>query len=465
MARVRSPEDIKREIEFVNNRTERTRARDVHAARDDEAKRPVSSGSSLALEQKERHEVIQNERAIAAVIAREIEQAEDNPERESSSTTSITLIKPTLVSVPTWWVRFYDIPGADQLPNVLQYLCLAYADLLPETKVSYQYPTTIGTTFFTRYVSQIQYRLEQAANDLLSEGKIDIALALIKANGKEVLNVPTQGRDRFGTCIEGRTLLQMAGMAGDVNLREKKATEKDDHGAVELFAQAAGLTKDEIAEQLFPVLFSEEAKKINEARKNRVLTILIEFAENILKRKKDLPTRWNTIDEFKAAQARCQPEINTLRKDLLGIVSNQTITAGYILDSHIPVELTQWFERPDNLDRFGGWWSLVSDLFYVHGYGSLQYVAAARDAHIFQAGIGMVVDHGFLPARSLTGSGGTSHFEASSRLGLDFYCNYYPGLGRHAWLQRAARGPFWKSYVEQKHERAKFMRRPDSPAP
>ena len=102
------------------------------------------------------------------------------------------------LSVPAWFVTNYKIPGFDdQLPDVLQYLCLAYADYLPEEKAIYCYPT--GTTFFTRHVSQIQYRLEQAADDLLKEGKIDIALALVKANGREVLNVPTCGHDCFGT--------------------------------------------------------------------------------------------------------------------------------------------------------------------------------------------------------------------------------------------------------------------------
>jgi hypothetical protein len=430
MARVRSPEDIRREMEFIRNSTER---------------------------------------------AREIEQAGNNPDWESNSTTLITLIKSTPISVPTWWVRFYDIPGADQLPNVLQYLCLAYADLLPEAKVIYQYPATIGTTFFTRYVSQIQYRLEQAANDLLNEGKIDTALALVRANGREVLNVPTCGRDRFGRRIEGRTLLQMAGMAGDVNLREKKTEEKEDHGAVELLAQAAGLTKDEVTDQLFPVLFSEGAKKENETRKQRVLTVLIKFAESILKRKAELPTKWHMIEEFKAAQAKCQPEIDKLRNDLLRIVSNQIIISGYILDSQIFVDLTQWFEKPENLKRFdgwwslNGWWSLISDLFWVNGYGLLQYVAAARDAQVCHAGIGPVVNDRLLPARSLKNSDGSSHFDSSSKLGLDFFLGYYGGRERRFTLGRRAVdavGPYVGNLMSSKNKSiAKFMQCPDSPAP
>jgi len=415
------------------------RSAEIHAARDDEVKRPINSRSSLAaLEEKERDEDIQNEAAIAAVIAEDIEQARDNPDCKSSSATGTTLIKSTPVSVPTWWVTFYDIPGADQLPDALQYLCLAYADYLPEAKRIYQYPATIGITFFSRYVSQIQHHLESAANEFLTEGKIDMALALVRVNGKEVLNVPTQGRDRFGTRIEERTLLQMAGMMRDVNLRKKKAKEKEDHGAVELLAQAARLATDEVKDQLFPVLFSDEAKRINEARKNRVLTVLIEFAENILKRKADLPKTWNRIEEFNAAQAKCQPELNKLRKDLLGIVSDQTITAGYILDSHIIVELAQWFNDLNNLKRFGGLRSLVSDLFWVSSYGLLQYIAPACDAHIHGAGIGDVVDNGVIPARTLKNSDASSHFLDGSGLSSGLIFLDYQGFAGPLRGQRGA---------------------------
>ncbi len=232
----------------------------------------------------------------AAHDNKDIAQAEDNPDMKLTTTSTTRLKKtpvPTVIlSVPTWWVKFYDIPGIDQLPNVLQYLCLAYADYLPEEKMIYQYPdpTTINKApFFTRYISQIQYRLEQAANDFLREGNIDKALALIEQNDK-VINIETQGTDRFGRCIKGRSLLQMAAMGGDVNLREKKAKEKKDHGALELFIKAAKLTKDEVA-----------------------------------------------------AQAKCQSEIDKLRNDLIRIVSNEVITCGYILDTHIYDAFGNWF--------------------------------------------------------------------------------------------------------------------------
>lgn len=470
-------EEIKKEMEFMNNPAERARAKDAYAAiRADKSKRPISSPH--APEQKESKEIIQNDSAIAAG-ASETKQLVDDINDESDSTALMTRIKPTPVNVPTWWVIFFDIPGADNLTKVLQFICLAYADLLPEAAVTYQYPTYSmeSGTFFNRYVSQIQYHLEQAANDLLKTEKIDKvlalvetngkavlnvptqyidrsgalitgrtllemaleqtandlltegnpgpALALIKAVGKEALNIPTQGSDRFETRIIKRTLLQMAGMAGHANHREKKAEEKEDHGAIELFKKAAELTDAEVANQLFPVLFSEEAKAINAARKTRIFTALIEFAESILKKKAELPSAWITIEKFRAAQATCQLEINKLREDLLKIVSNQIITAGYILDPQIFVELAQWYKHPNNHERFGDWWSLISDLFWENGFGSLQYVAPARDAQLYQTGIGPVVDDGLLPPHTLKNSDGSSHFDASSKLGLTFSFGYF----------------------------------------
>jgi hypothetical protein len=346
----------------------------------------------------------------------------DNAKAEGNFDLALTTV---ILTIPTWWVKWDNIPGIDELPNVLQYLCLAYADYLPVENVIYQYPnsTTISQApFFTRYISQIQYRLEQAANDLLHDGNIDKGLALIEQN-PHVIHIETQGRDRFGRHIQAKTLLQMAAMNGHFNNRDKKAEEKKDHGAVELFSQAAGLTKDEAATQLFPVLFSDEAINENKARKNRVLAVVKEFGESILKRKADLPKSWNTIEEFKAAQAKCKPEFDKLRNDLIRIVSNEVIKLGFILDTDITVEFDKWFT--ENLTRFGGEVSLISDLIWTGGYGSLQYVSAAPDAHIHRHGIGPVVDSGEIPARTLKNSDGSSHFSSTSKLGLDFYLGYY----------------------------------------
>lgn len=334
----------------------------------------------------------------------------------SSPTTSPLVIT---LSVPTWWVTFYDIPVIDQLPTVLQYLCLAYADYQPKEIV--KYPLINRASFYTQYFLQIQYHLTAAANELLSKGKIDIALALIKTKGKEVLNVPTEGRDRFGTYIEKRTLLQMAGMLDDVNHREKQAQEKD-HGAVELLSKAAGFNRDEVADQLFPVLFSEEAKAANNARKNTVLALFKEFGESLIRKKAELPEKWNkySFEEFKITLETCRLEIDTLRKNLFRVVFNQTITLGQVLDSSYIIELDEWFRDPNNLKRFEGLYSVISDLFWFSSYGLSQYVAMASDARVHRHGIGRVVNDKELPARTLENWDGSSVFAIG--YSLEFMC-------------------------------------------
>ena len=408
---------------------ERERAR-VALTPLDESKRPVSLSSSRALDEKQRQKEL-NERVIAEVATTGIAEMDETADAKSS-TSSTMLIKSVMLPVPSRFDRKEEklndsIPGVDQLPDVLQDLCLDYKaepaaseEKLEKTIEKTNYPRT---TFLKKTLAQ---RLHEAADDLLL-GYGDKALALV-TESPWVLSLQTEGSDRFGRCIKGRTLLQMAAMAGDVNLRERTAEEKKDHGMVELLSQAGHLSRDEIADQLFPVLFSDEAKAANGARKDGILAVFKAFAESLLKKKAELarPTDSNyTYDEFKAAQAKCKPEIDKLRKDLFGIVFNQTIAAGYILDSSLIVELTQWFERPENLKHFGDWWSLISDIFWVSSYGSLQYVAAAPDAQIHRHGIGRVVDQKELPARSLKNSDGPSDFGFDSKLGVDFYLGYY----------------------------------------
>jgi hypothetical protein len=304
-------------------------------------------------------------------------------------------------------------------------------NLIIEEKKEEKIRYSSGTTFFEKTLAQ---RLHEAADDLVL-GYGDKALALVNES-PWVLWLKTQGHDRFGTCIEG-TLLEIAAMAGDVNLRELKKGEED-HGMVELLKKAGKLSEEEVAKQLYSVLFSDEAKAANEARKKDVLDVLKEFGESLIRMREELPENWDTIEEFKATQEKCRVKIEKLRTDLVTIVSNQTITTGYILDSYLIVELNEWFKQPENLNRFGSDESLISDLFWTHIYGAFQYVSPAREIHVHRIGIGRVVDKGVIPPRLLKNSDGSSHFSTGSLLGLDFYVGYYgvrggagvsPGIG------------------------------------
>lgn len=476
MAGVRFPEEKKRIVAFVNDPVERATARAIQAASLDESKRPVSLSSSLFIKLKE-HDELQNNQAIAALIVSDIAQAEDDADCESSHSDRIAQVKPlsVILHVPTW-MTLVAIPGIDELPKDLLYICLAYADYLSEAKVTYQYPKVVTyiyskTSFFSLYISQLQYHLGQAANELLCEGKIDKALALIEQN-KDVINIETQGKDRFGTFIQKKTLLQMAGMLGDVNLTTKKESEeKKDNGAVELFAKAAGLTDDEVAHQLFPVLFSKEAKKESEERKQRVLNVFREFEKNIFKKKVHLPARWflpysesdYSRQEFEEAKTRCRPEINKLRKDLLDVVSNQTVKSGYILDYHIIDEFVECYVKMESIVHFGTTTSLIADLIWMNSYSFLQYVAAARDAHIHREGTHFVVngydggelrrtiDAKEIPARTLKNNDGSSFFDDSlfHKVG-DVYIGF-AGRLENGFPYEALKG--WEFCIAQRQQR------------
>lgn len=404
---------------WMNNPEERKRARDAVTPLD-ESKRPVSNITIEALEQRQ-FEASLNDAAIAAVVAADAAEMEETFDDAKSN--SPKTIKTIALPIPSPFDKKNElkdsIPGMDEVPDDLQNLCLFYtADPCEEKKeVSVHLPKA---SFFKKDLAQ---RLHDAANDLL-HGYGDKAEALIAEN-KWVAGWETVGSDRFGRRVPGRTLIQMAAMNCDVNTRERKAEEKEDYGMLERLKKAAGLTEEEVAKQLFPVLFSKEAKQENEARKKRVLTVFIEFGEALLKRKYELPIRWETTDEFETAAKKCQPEIENLRRDLLKAISNEVINSGYILDLEVYLQLEKWYKRPENLER--KWGGVITDIFWRSCAGSLQYVSAAPDAHVYHAGIGRVND-GILPKRTLKNSDGSSHFGGDSKLGEDFYLGHYGSI-------------------------------------
>lgn len=164
---------------------------------------------------------------------------------------------------------------------------------------------------------------------------------------------------------------------------------------------------------------TEQAKRENEKRNRRVLSTVIEFAENLIKT--DLPTRWITDADFKETQATSQPYIDAF-KNTLPPDPNEVITCCYIFDPQILATATLWFEDEKIFDRFGGWWSLKTDLFWINGFGSLQSATSAYDAQVICKGIGNVTHNSVLPNRLLKNSKNSSYFfNASSRLGIDFF--------------------------------------------
>lgn len=307
----------------------------------------------------------------------------------------------------------------DVLSQEIGDLCLDYiADSKEKKEEKISYPSQV--TFFKKCLAQ---RLHEAANDLLL-GNGAKALALV-TESPWVINYETDGYDRFGTCIKGRTLLQMAAMIGDVNHRDKMLEEKDDHGMVELLKKAGRLTEEEVAKQVYPVLFSDEAKNANETRKNRILTAMQRFGESLINRKNKMPYDWNGAHTFKSVQTQFQSEIDILRNDLIQIVSNQVITAGYILDPQIYIECEKLFHEYINC---GEWtWTFehpAADFFCVITYGLLQYISAAPDARMHLTGIHQVHDEFVIPSRNLKNAARSELFAKDSKLGLDYFIGH-----------------------------------------
>jgi hypothetical protein len=208
-----------------------------------------------------------------------------------------------------------------------------------------------------------------------------------------------------------------------VNHRDKEPEEKEDHGMVELLKKAGGLSDKAVAEQLYPVLFSDDAKKATQKRINDTSKVIETFWEGLISKK--LPERWGTINDFKEAQEKCQLEINTLRKDLLQLVSHQVIIHGQVRPPKIILEFIQ--KMQEDVIRLDNGCSLEIYLFCLVGYGSLQWVSAAPDALMYLQGIGNVFHKKEIPSRSLRDSAVHCLVNPDFKLGLEFYLGYHGG--------------------------------------
>lgn len=249
------------------------------------------------------------------------------------------------------------------------------------------------------------------------EKEIEEVLKLVKQN-PSLLYRQAKAKDPLGREVQG-TPLQIAAMAGDVDLKAEIKEEKD-RGAVERLITAANLSPEEVREQL-TVITSEEAKQKNAARNKRVVDTIKKFGESIIEKAKEYKG-----DNFKEFQTQCQSVIDQLENDLKAGM-NEVITSGYIFDPKILQEAAEWFE--ENVGRFGGWWSNQSDVFWANGFGKLQSKLSSRDAQVIRAGIGNLVDDGKIPARTLNNSNSVSFFFTSApRLGVDFYLGRVGGL-------------------------------------
>lgn len=251
--------------------------------------------------------------------------------------------------------------------------------------------------------------LPSAANAILlgEENGIKIVLTIIEANPL-LLRISTEGIDPLKRTVKG-TLLQIAAMAGDVNLNPGIHDEKE-LGLVERLQIAGKLSNEEVRDQL-EVITGCEAKQENEKRNQLVIMAMDKFMNRILQVK----TYEN--EDFKKFKMRCKPFVVQLEKDLQ-FITNLKITSGYIFDPEVICKVAQEFES--KVKSFGGWFSVHTGVFRVSGFGMLQKYLSVRDAEVAEIGMINYIEKHQIPPRELN----PGRYDCSSGLGYDYYFDY-----------------------------------------
>jgi hypothetical protein len=223
-------------------------------------------------------------------------------------------------------------------------------------------------------------------------------------------------------------------MAGDVDLKESILDEHD-RGVVERFIAISNLSKEEVANQL-QCITSSKAKKINERRKEKILSAIKQFGEAVI------DSESSDNESFATYQARCKPLIDQLEKDLQPDTKN-VMNMGLIFDPIILSDAIVWFK--EKLGKFGGWWSNNSSVFWVNGIGKLQSRVSSRDAQVLILSISCLVESGILPVRTLKNF---VFYNENSQLGREFYLGY----ATNSSVQNEFRAAFWSRWASDGEE-------------
>jgi hypothetical protein len=310
-------------------------------------------------------------------------------------------------NAPTECMPVFLTGGLDSVPELI----LSYGDgdfdssLDEKGSEKYSIEKRQKLTLFGKNILDLMAL--RVANLVLSadEKSVEEALTIVNKNPSLVRYIVITTDDN-GNTVQG-TPLQIAAMAGDVDLQEEISPEKN-RGIVERLASASGLSKEEVKKQLH-VITSVEAKQENEKRNQRILKVIIDFGNSILKAVTDDNIALEDLKKL------CQPIIDQLEVNLKpdpGFI----ITSGYIFDPRILSEAAKWFK--ENVNRFGGYYSHGSDLLCISGFGKLQKMFSARDFQIIRAGICHLVDEGIIPPRVLIDK------NLKSRTGVHYYIGF-----------------------------------------
>jgi hypothetical protein len=372
--------------------------------------------------------------AIAKIIADDIEQSDiqintyRSNTRERKPESACTRKNNVNININDTTNVEEDIP----LPSVLRVITGVYT--AHETEEGYDFPNMPTNSkyaqlnFFGKHYSDILHTLGQ----MILRGCItdlETVLAYVKKNPSLMDTIITV-EDPSGTPVIG-TFLQIAAMAGDVNINSNITDEKD-RGFVESLIIAGGLTKERVTHEL-ACITSEITRLANDERNYRYLEIIKEFGVSI------------------------HQGVNEIFERKLQSEKSQAITCGFIFDPKILLDTILWFEK--NLSHFGDYFSPKSDVFWINGFGKLQSMLSARDAQVIKAGIQNVIDENIMPVRSLKNpDGGSYYYNTSSDLGRNFYLgttarHSFTGPGRGLWAQVGQPSTaivLWETYIAQK---------------
>lgn len=242
--------------------------------------------------------------------------------------------------------------------------------------------------------------------DLILKGQDGIRNVLHLINEMPILiRIKTIGKDPLNRRVEG-TLLQIAAMAGDVNL-----SKTDTDGVVEKLKFAGKLSDEETRDHL-EVITGHNAIIANKKRNQLTLNALEKFIKSFLQ------VRTTGISEFKEFQQECISFIVEYGKDLQNIRS-ETITCGFVFDPEIISDSAKILEK--NVKNFGGWFGFYSAMFRINGYGMLQRQLSSRDSQMVNYQMDKFIEKHYIPGRLYDL---LSHDYPGCRIGYEYYINY-----------------------------------------
>lgn len=240
-----------------------------------------------------------------------------------------------------------------------------------------------------------------AAAILRGEAKdVDRVLALVKKN-PALLHTVNEAKDQLGRRVRG-TLLQIAVMSGDIDVNQH-IEDENLRGVAEQLIRTGLLSKEEIAEQLKCVT-SDEAKKINEERKQRILSAVTRFGEAVISitRAKNSKFDYTVILEnyrqnlnacetdrnlkdryqeaFKDYKKEFEPLIEQFKKDLQ-LDPNEVISTGYMFDISTLRDAIAWLKENEYRYKNN---NVQSNILCVYIIGTLQKMLSTRDVQVIK---------------------------------------------------------------------------------